>query len=384
MSDVVIDVTRLLDRLMHKRLPTGVDRVSLAYVLHYRERAKAIIRLADYSFVLSKRDSFILFDWLLRPKSNFEAIKIVVRGVITGWRGRSVSGRILFNTGHSALEKMSYPAMLKEQGVQPVFMVHDLIPVSHPEYCRFGERDKHRLRMRNVLNMAKGVICNSRATLNHLKEFASENKLHMPPSVVALLAPGVAGNDKFVRLIPEPYFVIISTIEGRKNHLLLLQIWRQLAAQLGDKTPKLVIIGQRGWECENVIDMLDRCEAIRPYVIELSQCSDDNLVSYLQHAQALLFPSFSEGYGMPLVEALALGVPVIASDLSVFREIAGEIPEYLDPIDGLGWIAMINAYSSSENVKRVQQIERLNTFKIPTWANHFNIVDNLLMQIAGM
>jgi len=143
-----------------------------------------------------------------------------------------------------------------------------------------------------------------------------------------------------------PYFVVLSTIEPRKNHWFLLQMWRRLVETMGDSAPRLVIIGQRGWECENVAYMLERSEKLKGFVFEYSNCTDEELATYLHHAQALLFPSFAEGYGMPLVEALAFGVPVIASDLPVFREVAGEIPEYVDPLDGKRWAELVKEYTN--------------------------------------
>jgi len=123
---------------------------------------------------------------------------------------------------------------------------------------------------------------------------------------------------------------------------------------------------------------LERCESIRGVVIEEAHCSDEQLHAYLQHAQALLFPSFVEGYGMPLVEALALKAPVLASDLDVFREIAGDIPDYLDPLDGPGWLAGIQAYARADSPERNAQLGRIERFREPTWAEHFEHVDRFL------
>ncbi len=101
-----------------------------------------------------------------------------------------------------------------------------------------------------------------------------------------------------------------------------------------------------------MVDLLDRCVALKDHVTELPRCDDHELATWLAHAQALLFPSFIEGFGMPLVEALMLGVPVIASDLPVFREIAGDIPCYLDPIDGPGWRRAVLEYMSLQSSAR--------------------------------
>jgi glycosyltransferase involved in cell wall biosynthesis len=383
MSEVLIDVTRLVGRFFKGRLPTGVDRVSLAYIEHFSVRAKALVRLKGRTVLLSQQASYELFAELLSPSPRFrlKVLALIAWAFCQRQNRQYFQNTVLFNTGHSGLEREAYAEQLRKLGVRPLFLIHDLIPITHPEYCRAAELDKHLIRMNNALNVGSGIIANSQATLDELAKFALRAGLAMPPAVAALLAPAVlpvAGD----RPIAGPYFVILSTIEPRKNHYLLLQLWRRLVERLGDAVPKLVVIGQRGWECENVVDLLERCEALRGVVIELAACSDADMVTYLHHAQALLFPSFAEGYGMPLAEALSAGVPVIASDLLVFREIAGDIPDYLDPLDGMAWIDAIEAYSVLNSVKRAEQLERLAHFVPPTWPSHFQIVDALLERLG--
>jgi glycosyltransferase involved in cell wall biosynthesis len=175
-----------------------------------------------------------------------------------------------------------------------------------------------------------------------------------------------------------PYFVIVSTIEPRKNHWMLLQLWRHLAVSMGNNVPRLVIIGKRGWECENVVDMLERCQPLKGVVLEISSCSDSELITYLHHAQALLFPSFAEGFGLPLCEALSLSVPVIASDLPVFHEIADNVPDYADPLDGKRWEMLITDYAKPDSTLRAAQMSRMQAFAQTTWRQHFEIVDAML------
>lgn len=384
MQDVLIDVTRLLGRFMKGRLPTGVDRVSLAYLRHFRGEARAVVRWAGRGFVLPKADSGRLLDRLLHPERRFgpELWPLLARGVALGWPGGLGVGRPLLNTGHSGLEQPGYPALLKRLGAQPVFFVHDLIPITHPEYCRPGEDQRHARRMDAVLDLAAAVIANSESTLDELARYAESRGKALPPAVAALLAPGLAAVPSLERPVAQPYFVMVGTIEPRKNHWLLLQLWRRLAERLGEAAPRLVVVGQRGWECENVVDLLERCAALRGFVIEVPRCSDGDLATYLHHAQALLFPSFAEGYGLPLAEAMMLGVPVIASDLPAFREIAGGIPEYLDPLDAKGWGEVIEAYAQPVGMARQAQLRRLAAFKPPTWAAHFAAVDEFLERLG--
>lgn len=384
MPEILIDVTRLLGRFMKGRLPTGVDRVGLAYVQHYGPRARAVVRWAGRSFVLPDTESGRLFQWLLAPGGFLNVAIPIAKALLSRRSTQRVDGCYLFNTGHSGLELAGYPRMLREQKVKPLFVVHDLIPITHPEYCRAGERDRHVVRMNNVLGLASGVITNSQATLNELASFADSTGHSMPPAVAALLAPGMSGISPGIRPMASPYFVILGTIEPRKNHWMLLHLWRGLVERLGEAAPRLVVIGQRGWECENVVDMLERCERLTGFVIEKSGCPDTELVTYLCHAQALLFPSFAEGYGIPLVEALALGVPVIASDLPVFREVAGEIPEYIDPLDGKRWSELVSDYANPDSRLRAAQLDRMGGFKAPTWADHFARVDALLDRLLTL
>ena len=386
MPAILIDVSRLLYRKFAKRLPTGVDRVSLEYVRRYRDAARAVLSLGAFNIVLPEVTSEQVFRLLLKQSVRTFSdwlflLKLIVVACRSIWSEREVTGAILFNTGHMGLADGQYARGLRARGVRPVFMVHDLIPITHPEYCRPGELEKHRRRMHNVLLFGHGIITNSLATRASLESFSRRVALPMPPVVVAPLAPGLSYASPAVRPIKEPYFVVLSTIEPRKNHLMLLHLWRRMREQMGADTPRLVIIGQRGWECENVVDLLERSELLRGFVFEFSRCNDADLANYLHHAQALLFPSFVEGYGMPLVEALAAGVPVVASELAVFREFAADIPDYADPLDPQYWLGLIKEYASPNSVRRAAQIERLQAFQVPTWARHFELLDTLLLRL---
>lgn len=375
--EAIIDVTRLLDRRMQGRLPTGVDRVSLEYVKHFGERSTALVRFAGQWIELSRKDSERIFDAL--PSQNELCNSLIRRAVTKAFLQnvgqRFSKPRFLFNIGHSGLETMHYTHRLQRSGLNPLFFVHDLIPLTHPEYCRPGEAERHRIRINTMLETGRGVIANSVATLEELTAYARVNNLPMPPTLVALLAPAQLPAPIVDAPMSKPYFVILGTIEPRKNHWLLLQLWRKLIERLGDAAPRLVIIGQRGWECENIVDLLERCETLKGFVFEHPACSDAELASWLHHAQALLFPSFTEGYGMPLIEALTFGVPVIVSDLPVFREIAGDIPEYVDPLDGKRWGELVVEYAQAESQDRLSQCQRMAGFVAPTWGAHFEQVE---------
>lgn len=385
LQGMLIDVTRLCIRLGRGRLPTGVDRVGLAYVERYKDVALATVRLKGRHIVVPKAASQQLFDMLLRPTTGMGwKIAYILMPYLSQYFHRAKLNKpVLLNTGHTGLEQSTYGNELRQINVKPVFLVHDLIPITHPEYCRPGEKAKHIQRMNNVLGLARGVLTNSFSTTKDLEGYAKASSFACPPVLSAPLASAPLPDTMANRPIEKPYFVILSTIEARKNHAFLLQLWRALVEQYGDATPHLVVIGQRGWECENAVDMLDRCDTLKGYVTEKSSCSDVELVAYLKHAQALLFPAFTEGYGMPLVEALTLGTPAIVSDIPVFKEIAQDVPEYCDPLDGEGWKALVMDYAKNDSTRRLGQVSKIQNYTRPTWEQHFNKVDNFLLQVQA-
>ena len=334
--DLLLDVTRLVWRVWSGRLPTGIDRVCLAYLEHYGPRALAVVQRQELRLVLSAKHSAELFALLRTGGPGFRRrlTTLLAAAALSGKPRQSTRGWTYLNIGHTGLDASGLTDWLRKQQWKPVYLVHDLIPISHPEFCRPGESKRHRQRMRTVLDSAAGVIANSAATRDALLEFARRERRPEPPCEVAWLASPDEVDATPVPSGNRPTFVMIGTIEGRKNHLLLLHLWERLAKELGPATPKLVLIGQRGWEADEVFALLDRSPRLKGYVRELGRCDDATMLGWLDQARALLMPSFIEGFGIPVIEALQRGVPVIASDLPVFREIAGDIPLYLDPLDG--------------------------------------------------
>jgi glycosyltransferase involved in cell wall biosynthesis len=234
--------------------------------------------------------------------------------------------------------------------------------------------------MENVLNSASGLIGNSRATLDDLASFAASRGLPMPTALAALIAGPPIPDHVTPKQFDRPHFITVGTIEGRKNHSLLLHIWKRLVANYGSDAPLLIVVGRRGWEAGHVLAMLDRAPDLKDHVVELGACGDDELAGLIAGSRALLMPSYAEGFGLPVSEALQLGTPVIASDLAVFREFAGEIPTYLDFLDGKAWESTIMAFTG-ESLERERQLQAMTGYRPPCWNSHFQIVDEWLQTI---
>jgi hypothetical protein len=405
---MLIDVTRLVARRLKARLPTGVDRVGLAYIERYAlgrhgglepgPMARALLSMGPLQLVLPAQASQAVFRWLLgEPGATRTPWLALLAGL-----PRALAASLVRATGlapeeknawlihavHSGLERPGWARHLRAAGARPLVVVHDLMPITHPQYFRAGEAARHERRMRHTLQWAHGLVANSHATLRALDTWAASQRLVLPAAAVAHL--GSAGGSAAAEVPPtvagsppmaQPYFVVLGTLEPRKNHALLLKVWERLVQRRGQAaTPRLVLIGQRGWEIESLARELERTPALQGVVVERPCCGDIEMTRWLRDARALLLPSFAEGFGLPLVEALALRVPVLASDLDVFRELAGPLPDYHDPLDGPAWLTAVEAYARPDSPARAAQLERLAGFHAPSWQSHFQAVDRLMLE----
>jgi glycosyltransferase involved in cell wall biosynthesis len=379
-APILFDTSRLIWRLWTRRLPTGIDRVCLAYLRHFRGRSRAVVQFRQFHIVLDQMGSDRLFDLLLDGTDRFRSRLMKILAINSLRRKAGTPGQIYLNVGHTGLNSTHLGPWLAAQGLRPAYLIHDLIPITHPHYCRDGEAERHARRIENSLRSAHGLIVNSHATKDDLAHFAGQRGIPLPHLLVAWL--GIDVGTTAARPAPapggaRPYFVLLGTIEARKNHLTMLRVWSDLVADLGDKAPDLIIIGQRGWEAEEAIAILDDPGPLEDHIVELPRCDDEQLSQLLLGARAVLMPSFVEGYGLPLVEALGQGVPVIASDLPVFREISGEIPTYLDPFDRQAWTRAVLDYSD-DGPERRRQMAALGSFSTPNWSKHFERVEEFL------
>lgn len=361
----------------------------MAWLEHYAARAQAVVVHRRGQAILPQCTSQALFKLLLRPERARRDVglfrrDLIALGVRRGNHLRdrlSGRGRLWLNPGHTGLDVPGIAQWCQRRGLRPVYLVHDLIPITHPQFCRDGEDVRHRRRMSTVLESAAGVVANSADTLDSLAAFAAAGRARMPPTVIAW--PGTP------RLplgppatMSAPTFVALGTIEGRKNHRLLLSVWRALLAaaasgRVQEPLPRLVIVGRRGWQAQEVFTALDSAD-FGGLVSEAGALPDGKLGEVLAGARALLFPSLAEGYGMPLAEALAAGVPVIASDLPVFREIGQGVPELLPQNDASAWYVAVCDYASEDSTRRAAQVARLGAFRVPDWHGHFARIDTFL------
>ncbi|HCZ01282.1 MAG TPA: hypothetical protein DHV56_14990 [Rhodobacter sp.] len=205
----------------------------------------------------------------------------------------------------------------------------------------------------------------------------------VPSGLVAHLGAKRPDGD-FSSLPPEinfdrPSFVILGTIGARKNHALLLDLWERFAAETaaGDDRPmpQLLILGRRGWRNEAIFRGLDSGPLRGVHIHEIADLPDSAVAATLCRSAALLLPSFTEGFGLPALEAALLGCPIIANDLPVCREFLRDLPTYVKVTDPEPW-----AQAVRKAVGWLRDPGQILRGALPTWDSHFATVLGILRQ----
>ena len=269
----------------------------------------------------------------------------------------------------------SFDWLEARRDIKAAFFIHDLLPVLMPEYFRVPEQPRHRKRLENFARFGAAAIVTTRTVKADLEaHLATLGRRDVPTFVAPTpISPTFATPREIdPALAGVPFFVLCSTLEPRKNHLMILAVWRELVARLGGAAPKLVLIGTRGWHYDPIVDLIERSPALRTHVVETNGLSTPGLKRLIDNACAVLMPSFGEGYGLPVHEALVAGAPVLASDVSAFREIDAPGLTLLSPLDGEAWLEAVAALASQER--------RDTTSRPPpeTWSGYFAALDDFI------
>lgn len=367
-STFILDLSRLLARAGHA-VPTGIDRVELAYaeyLLTHLPTQSCFVALSlsgstnKLPFKMVRAFITALLDgWNNRKKDSLPHARTLARQLkaicLVSRPPRPFPGPTfyLLLSHHHLMRLDVIRRFLNRTKALFVPMVHDLIPIEYPEYARPREYKRHVARMHTVISLAESVIVPTRTVQRTLSTYsAQQGRTSLP---IWTVSHGVFPHNvtrhqtQLPRCTPKDgraFFVYLSTIEPRKNHLLLLHLWRQMVGKRGkDKTPILILIGRRGWENENILDLLDRCPALQETVIEENSLSDEDVTTLLKTSNGLLFPSFTEGYGLPIAEAMNLSVPSICADIPVLREVGEDYALYVDPLDSVSWQKAIDDFA---------------------------------------
>ena len=241
----------------------------------------------------------------------------------------------------------SFHRDIQERSGEVVWMVYDLVPVQTPQYCDPGMPPAFRAWLDYVVATADGCICISRATEVDLLAYVADTNIarkrplwsrhvHLGSDLESGASPepdhAVIG--LIERLQPGGYAVALSTVEPRKRYDTILRAFENL--WLNGHQFNLVIIGKQGWNVEVLANELRGHAEYGRRLHWLESASDGDVKALLASSRCLIQASALEGFGLAVVEAGSMGIPLFLSDISVFREIADGEATFFDVGDARG------------------------------------------------
>lgn len=275
-----------------------------------------------------------------------------------------------------------------KRGVRVITCCYDLIPVLFPQYCVGDVAAKFREYFTNVTWASSGMLCISkRSEADYL---ALANELGMPsiPTKVMLLGNKLpeGGDDvsEAVKTISEGRFLLfVSTIERRKNHDVLYKALHILADRRRlDPELKLVFVGMPGWGVNDLLKDIDLDPLVRDHIVQLHHTNDAELRLLYESCDFFLYPSFYEGWGLPVAEALALGKFVIASDRGSIPEVGGDLVQYADPWNASEWANLIDKYWSQPQLVADRAAKIQNAYHPIHWDETAGAVLELIEEMG--
>jgi len=369
-KNIFIDISDLLIYAIKNQRITGIQRVEISFLqffidnkLNYTLVNSYGINSSDLDFIIRNRIGSP--DELLRelrreciylvPRKMIDKLIHLYKKVSVSFFGQSCddlaklrAGDTLFVPGAYWLDVniMRFYQAAAAKGVKLIVLLHDVLPITHPNLM-VENSDRF---FGPILQLPIHVITASHATERDLplatKLFPGAR---MPVSVeVVSFAhefPGVKRNQppmgltgRLKRMVRDRHFVLcVSTVEVRKNHLRLIEVWNKLAAELGEALPLLIIAGKRGWEAQQAIALLDAAnerDEVSPNsepVLFVEGPSDTELQWLYASCDFTVFPSLAEGWGLPVGESLWFGKACAASKSTSIPEVGQDLCVYFDP-----------------------------------------------------
>ncbi len=218
------------------------------------------------------------------------------------------------------------------KGTKRITVIHDLTPLKFPEYHPLVSAYMQRFFIKHTVRNADSIIVNSNNTRSDLLDYfpssASKTKV-IYPGIEDVFKPAV--DEALLKKlgISASYFISLSTIEPRKNIETLLKAFTRFK----DKTKsnhQLVLVGKGGWKNKTFYKILDG-HPFRDSIVLTGYLERNELPALYSSADAFIFPSYYEGFGFPLLEALSCGTPCISSDTSSLPEVGGKAANYFNP-----------------------------------------------------
>ena len=384
---VFIDCTDLFDALSSCTTVTGIDRVQIHlndYLInHYCEwEAERFQLVFRHEGVVLKKVGFNACKNLVRLAVERQSSRDAVAWAVT--EARAVATNVVTEPGDlyflpgpfwTASSSNHLISTLKSRGVVVGAYIYDLIPMTHPQFCEDAHCSVFAAAFAELVPQLDFALTISEFVAKELRRMLEVHDLFVPPILAAPLAHELEARGSYDvaerkavldRFSGRPFVLCVGTIEARKNHLYLLNVWRTLEAE-GVELPLLVFVGRLGWRITDFREQLQAVRYCNDRIKIVSDVSDADLACMYDHCLFTIFPSFVEGWGLPVGESLARGKIAVASSVASIPEVGGKHALYIDPHNLHSGVDVVRRLITDASFRAAQEALVRAEFKPRTW-----------------
>jgi glycosyltransferase involved in cell wall biosynthesis len=265
-------------------------------------------------------------------------------------------------------------AAKRRYGIKFSTLIHDLIPIEYESLVEERHVVQFRSWLQGAIPLADVVLTTSRHSRNALVKLAGDSGWLLPR--VEVVEPGsglnselMAGDQTKIDL-PKPYVLFVSTIEIRKNHRLLVTIWRRLIERHGaDAVPTLIFAGKIGWLVDDLLAELTASGYLGGKIVLMPGLSDAELRQAYRSSLFTVFPSLCEGWGLPVAESLMHGKFCVASNRTSIPEVGGDLVDYFDPANEDDVLAKIERLLLDPGYLQAREARLQAEYRPRTWTD---------------
>lgn len=263
--------------------------------------------------------------------------------------------------------------------IKRITVIHDLTPLLFPQYHVFHSQLLQRLFLPGILRRADYVLTNSAHTQGDLTKFFP--KTQQKSSSILLgkderYKPMDGGKAMQKYGISSPYILHVGTLEPRKNLITLIKAFNRF--KLNTSSPhQLVLLGKKGWKSEGIFEAI-RTSVFRDSIVLPGYVEKEDLPLLYNAAEFFVYPSFYEGFGLPILEAMACGLPVITSDVASLPEVGGKAALYFDPYDIDQLAKLIGRLATDPNERTQRAALSLDRAQFFSWNRTAKATDEVL------
>jgi len=254
-------------------------------------------------------------------------------------------------------------------------IVHDLMPFFLPELYMPGFPEEYKKCYSSLLPISTKIFYYSEATKNDLLRYYSKDeiekkleRIHLGGDINLLGRNEPISLDVQNKLQNKEYIIYVSSFSARKNHFLLIYVWRMLLDKFGDKAPYLVLVGSVNNNLtSNTLDLIARNPLLNEKILIFSDVSNATLTWLYKNALFSIFPSIYEGWGLPVSESLTLGKFCIASTAGSLPENGSDFVVYFNPYDSGALFNLVCKYFENRHLIKDAEAYINSEYKKTTW-----------------